>query len=153
MNSETTSNPAAHSDAHKHGGGSGPKIIIVLGIIVIAVVLLVGILPRIKQRDALAEGVKQVKSSIPEVTVVKPRWVVDPGVSLPGNIQAIKATAINARTTGFLKQLFVDIGSKVAAGQTLGIIESPDVDQQLYQAQAQTALESRNTTGKILLEP
>jgi RND family efflux transporter MFP subunit len=109
--------------------------------------LVVGILPRLKQRAALAEGVKQVKTAVLEVTVVKPKLVADPGISLPGNIQAINETAINARSTGYLRQLFVDIGSHVKAGQVLGIVQSPDVDQQVYQAEAQTA-QSRATVGQ-----
>ena len=130
------SHPAVGSVEPKHE--RGPALLLIAGVIVIIVVLIVGILPRLKQRAALADGVKAVKSTLPEVTVVKPKWVSDPGVTLPGNVQAIKATAINARTTGFLKELNVDIGSKVTAGQVLGIIESPDVDQQYVQAKAQT---------------
>jgi RND family efflux transporter MFP subunit len=122
----------------------GRMILIVAGIITLIIVLIVGILPRIKQKQALAQGVKEAKTSLPEVTVTKPTWVFDPGISLPGNIEAIKATVINARSTGYLKQLFVDIGSQVTAGEVLGVVQSPDVDQQLNQAQAQTA-QSRAT--------
>ena len=133
-----------------HSVSSDPKhelgrmILIVSGVITLIVVLIVGILPRIKQKAALAEGVKAAKTTLPEVTVTKPTWVFDPGISLPGNIEAIKATVINARSTGYLKQLFVDIGSHVTAGEVLGVFQSPDVDQQLNQAQAQTA-QSRAT--------
>ncbi len=132
--------PSAKESGHE----LGRMILICVGIIVIIVVLIVGIVPRIKQRAALAEGVKAAKTTLPEVTVTKPTWVFDPGISLPGNIEAIKATVINARSTGYLKQLFVDIGSRVTQGQVLGIVQSPDVDQQLHQAQAQTA-QSRAT--------
>ncbi len=44
---------------------------------------------------------------------------------------------IQPRSSGYLSKRFVDIGDHVAAGQVLALIESPDVDQQLYQAQAQ----------------
>jgi RND family efflux transporter MFP subunit len=119
-------------------------VLVIVGIITLVVVLIIGILPRIKQKAALAQGVKEAKTTLPEVTVTKPTWVYDPGISLPGNIEAIKATVINARSTGYLKQLFVDIGSHVTAGEVLGVVQSPDVDQQLIQAQAQTA-QSRAT--------
>src|SRR5580700_7111563 len=119
-------------------------VLIVVGVITLVVVLIVGILPRIRQKAALAQGVKEAKTTLSEVTVTKPTWVFDPGISLPGNIEAIKATVINARSTGFLKDLFVDIGSHVTAGEVLGIVQSPDVEQQLNQAAAQTA-QSRAT--------
>lgn len=139
--------PAQPSTTSKPKHERGPLILIILTVVALVVILAVGIWPRLQQRTALAEGVKQVKVTLPEVTVIRPTWVWDPGVSLPGNIQAIKSTVINARTTGYLKQLFVDIGSHVTANQLLGVIQSPDVDQQVYQAQAQTA-QSRATVGQ-----
>ncbi len=111
---------------------------VVAGIIVIGL-LVVGILPRLKRNTALAQGVKEAKSSVPEVVVAMPRMVPDAGVNLPGNIEAIKQTTINARSTGYLRRLYVDIGSHVKAGQLLAEIQAPDMDQQLNQASAQTA--------------
>ena len=56
-------------------------------------------------------------------------------MSLPGNIQAIKETTINARTTGYLRRLYVDIGSRVKAGQLLAEITAPEVEYQVGQFQ------------------
>ncbi len=55
---------------------------------------------------------------------------------LPGNLQANYEAPIFARTSGYLKRWFVDIGTAVKAGQLLGEIEAPEVDSQLRQAQA-----------------
>lgn len=55
---------------------------------------------------------------------------------LPGNIQANYEAPIYARTSGYLKRWLVDIGTPVKAGQLLGEIESPEVDSQLRQAEA-----------------
>jgi RND family efflux transporter MFP subunit len=55
---------------------------------------------------------------------------------LPANLQALQEAAIYARTTGYLSKFLVDIGDTVKAGQTLAIIDSPEVDQQLAAAQA-----------------
>jgi RND family efflux transporter MFP subunit len=55
---------------------------------------------------------------------------------LPGNIQANYEAPIYARTSGYLKRWLVDIGTPVKAGQLLAEIESPEVDQQLRQAEA-----------------
>src|SRR5579871_5189381 len=122
---------------------------IAVGIVILAVVglYILGTLPRTRRQVALAEDVRQVQTAIPEVMVVTPRLVPDGGLTLPGNIQAIRESAINARSTGYLRHLYVDIGSRVKAGQVLAEIESPDVDQQVYQALAQTA-QSRATVGQ-----
>ena len=63
---------------------------------------------------------------------------------LPGNIQANYEAPIYARTSGYLKRWLVDIGTPVKAGQLLGEIESPEVDQQLRQAQADLATAEAN---------
>ena len=55
---------------------------------------------------------------------------------LPANLQAISEAAVYARTTGYLNKWFVDIGDQVKAGQTLAIIDTPEVDQQLATARA-----------------
>ena len=57
-------------------------------------------------------------------------------VVLPGNIQAFNDSPIYARTNGYLKKWYVDIGARVKAGQLLADIETPEVDQQLDQARA-----------------
>ena len=118
-----------------------------LAILILVGLLAVGILPRLGRSATLAQTSAAARTSIPEVTVVTPQWVSEGGLSLPGNIQAIKEATINARTTGYLRRLYVDIGSRVKAGQLLAEIESPDVDQQVYQARAQTA-QSRAVVGQ-----
>lgn len=63
---------------------------------------------------------------------------------LPGNVQANYDAPIYARTNGYLKRWLVDIGAQVKAGQVLGEIESPEVDQQLRQAEADVATAQAN---------
>jgi RND family efflux transporter MFP subunit len=63
---------------------------------------------------------------------------------LPGNVQANYEAPIYARTSGYLKRWLVDIGTPVKAGQLLAEIESPEVDQQLRQAQADLATAEAN---------
>jgi RND family efflux transporter MFP subunit len=58
-------------------------------------------------------------------------------ISLPGNTQAFNDTAIYARTSGYLKSWKVDIGAHVKQDQVLAEIETPELDQQLDQAQAE----------------
>jgi RND family efflux transporter MFP subunit len=63
---------------------------------------------------------------------------------LPGNIQANYEAPIYARTSGYLRRWLVDIGAPVKAGQLLAEIESPEVDSQLRQAQADLATAQAN---------
>lgn len=63
---------------------------------------------------------------------------------LPGNLQANYAAPIYARTSGYLRHWYVDIGARVRKGQLLAEIEAPEVDQQLRQAQADLATAEAN---------
>ena len=63
---------------------------------------------------------------------------------LPGNLQANYEAPIYARTSGYLKRWLVDIGARVKAGQLLAVIDSPEVDQQLRQAEADLAMAEAN---------
>ena len=58
---------------------------------------------------------------------------------LPGSIQAVQETALYARVDGYLKQRLVNIGDRVQAGQILAEIDTPELDQQLFQVKATLA--------------
>jgi len=113
-----------------------------LFVVMLAVVLLVtaGIAPRLALSRKLDAELAGLKSHVLTVTTVKLK--PSPGateVTLPSSLQAINETTINARTSGYLRVRYADIGSKVKAGQVLAEIESPEVDQQVLQSQAQVA--------------
>src|SRR2546426_826721 len=55
---------------------------------------------------------------------------------LPGTTQAFTDAPLFARTSGYVKAWYFDIGAHVKQGQLLAEIESPEVDQQLEQARA-----------------
>jgi len=65
-------------------------------------------------------------------------------VVLPGNMQAFVATPVFARTSGYLKKWYFDIGSHVKAGDLLAEIETPEIDRQLDQARADLATAQAN---------
>src|SRR5437899_1845638 len=65
-------------------------------VVIAAGLFVIGTLPRLRQKAVLAADVKQVQTAIPTVTVVTPSLVSAGGLSLPGNIQALKDSAINA---------------------------------------------------------
>jgi len=111
-----------------------------LGGSVLAVALAAGILPRMAQRQRLAASVAVAGSTLPAVSVMTVgRAPAISTVSLPGALTAVRTAAIYARTPGYVRQRFVDIGGHVRAGQLLADIDAPDLDQQVAQAQGVVA--------------
>src|SRR6202011_1559987 len=58
-------------------------------------------------------------------------------LQLPGQTTPYTDAPIFAQTSGYLKAWYFDIGAKVKAGDVLAEIDTPEVDQELAQAQAQ----------------
>jgi membrane fusion protein (multidrug efflux system) len=116
-----------------------PKRRLVMGGVFILILLIgatiAGTVPRIATQHALARVA--AVDTIPTVNVVSvARAGAASSLTLPGTLQPVHQAAIYARATGYVKKFFVDLGSTVHAGQVLGIIETPDLDQQLAQARA-----------------
>jgi RND family efflux transporter MFP subunit len=105
-------------------------------VVLVIIGLLVGFLPRWLHRRALqvetrAEGALTVNVVSPVAS--KP----DFGTPLPAEVQAFVQASIHARASGYLKDWLVDIGETVTNGQLLAEIDTPELAQQLAQAQAQ----------------
>ena len=118
-------------------------------IVVLAVLALLalGIYRGINTRIKAAANVKQetIDMSVPTVSVVHPkRGALKDEIVLPGNIQAFTISPVYARTSGYLKKWYVDIGGRVKSGQLLAEIETPEVDKQLDQARADLATAQAN---------
>ena len=106
---------------------------VVFVIAIVAVLVLSNIIPRLKARQMLRSDT--AKLAEPAVNILHPvREALAEEVVLPGNIQAFIDAPIYARTNGYLKHWYFDIGSHVRSGQLLAEIESPEVDHQLQQA-------------------
>jgi len=117
--------------------------IAVVGLAIVAAVVISGILPRIHARADLDKETAEM--AIPTVSVVQPkRGAPAEEIVLPANVQAYIDSPIYARTNGYLKHWYVDIGAHVKAGQLLADIETPEVDQQLRQSRADLATAEAN---------
>ena len=102
-----------------------------------------GILSREHAMAALSQETREM--AVTTVAITKPsRGAASEDVSLPGTVQAYTDAAIFARTTGYLKKRYADIGSHVKAGQVLAEIDTPELDQQLMQARADLATAQAN---------
>ncbi len=117
--------------------GSAWKVVLLLGAVLVALVLAIhaGIVNRVAAETSLAKETQE--TAIQSVSVVHPQMTApSEEIALPGTIQAFTDAPIYARTNGYLKKWYVDIGSRVKAGELLADIETPEVDQQLQQAKA-----------------
>jgi RND family efflux transporter MFP subunit len=103
--------------------------------VVVGFVVYTGIHERAMAESTL--GVRTEQAAIPSVAIIQPSSGALPQeIVLPGNTEPFNATPIYARTNGYLKSWYVDIGAHVKQGQLLAEIETPEVDQQLEQARA-----------------
>jgi RND family efflux transporter MFP subunit len=95
---------------------------------------------------ALSEVTKEThEAAMPTVAVIAPeRGAPRQEITLPGTLQAFTDAPIFARTNGYLRKRYVDIGAQVRAGQVLADIDTPEVDQQLEQARADLATSEAN---------
>jgi len=106
-----------------------------IALIVVAALLVSGIWSRVRARTAL--NTETVQSALTAVSVVSPRRTTPADeIILPGNVQPYISSPIYARTNGYLKKWYFDIGAHVKQGQLLALIETPEVDQQLQQARS-----------------
>jgi RND family efflux transporter MFP subunit len=110
-------------------------LIAVIALAIVAAIVMAGLIPRWKATAALRNQTRDL--AVPSVAVMHPKLGAPQNeVILPGDIQAFEDSPIYARTNGYLKKWYVDIGARVKSGQLLAEIETPEVDQQLDQARA-----------------
>ncbi|MBS0375184.1 MAG: efflux RND transporter periplasmic adaptor subunit [Proteobacteria bacterium] len=106
-----------------------------IALVIAALVAIVGIGMRLYEGSRVARWTEA--QAVPTVALVPLRQGGVPReLVLPGTIRAFIDAPINARVSGYLKRWYVDIGAPVRAGQLLAEIETPELDQQLLQAEA-----------------
>ena len=110
-------------------------------------VVLWGLNTRSKDKDALV--MLKHEQANPSVKIIQPVLRQDTQtLTLPGTLQAFYSATVYARVNGYLKHWLVDIGAPIKAGQLLAEIETPELDQQLKQSEANldTALANEKLT-------
>ena len=113
----------------------GVLVLLAAAAAVLAVVIVLGIYSRVAAETRLQQATD--RAAIPSVDVAHPQ-LGDRAqeLVLPGNTQAFIDSPIYARTNGYLRRWYVDIGARVSKGQLLAEIETPELDQALRQARA-----------------
>jgi RND family efflux transporter MFP subunit len=131
-----------HDDAPRRGRG---RMIgwLLAPFVVFGLIGLFSFVERRTEHRVLAEQTERM--AVPYVSVIHATPISsDSALVLPGNINSYVNSPIYARTNGYLKKWYKDIGSHVQQGDLLAEIDSPEVDQQLAQARADVATAQAN---------
>jgi RND family efflux transporter MFP subunit len=116
---------------------------IIIAALLLTCALILGFLPRWRQRQVAMTDTSELQ--IPTVAVVSPAPAkAGPSLMLPAEVRPWREASVYARADGYLKDWVADIGAHVTNGQLLAVIETPDLEQQLQQAQAQLSLAEAN---------
>jgi RND family efflux transporter MFP subunit len=130
------------------------RLAIVIVVSVAVFLVAIGLFTRFSSKAALRDRAEA--AAIPTVTVAEPQAgppIED--VVLPGEVRGFLETPIYARTNGYIKSWRTDIGTRVKSGELLAVIESPEIDDQLRQADADlktaqaNAVVARSTSDRV----
>jgi len=113
------------------------KVVWALGAVALCLagVVFLGIRSRVGAESRLKSATNQAATPVVQVIYPQPGAPTQE-IVLPGSTQAFTDTPIYARTNGYLKRWYFDIGARVKKGQLLAEIETPEIDQQLEQARS-----------------
>jgi RND family efflux transporter MFP subunit len=150
----TAGQGAPHGTSHEHEGPpeqkaiSGTKALVGIAVVVLLTVVLAawGLISRRKANTVLAEHTTDLAAPAVIAVVPKQGAPVDSFV-LPGNVTAYTDSPIYARTSGYLTKWYFDIGARVKEGALLAEISTPELDQQLSQAEAELVTSEANANN------
>jgi RND family efflux transporter MFP subunit len=112
------------------------KIISAAVALVFGLLIVVGIIPRLRDARELRAESASVHGTVEVTVVTVKRSSPTSDLVLPGSIESLHESPIYARTSGYVARWTTDIGARVTAGQLLAQIQSPEIDQQSDQAKA-----------------
>jgi RND family efflux transporter MFP subunit len=138
--------------AEERGVGRGPGPLLrwfLILFIIFAVLGVYAVTQRNSEHKALAQQTEQM--AVPYVSVIQATAMdADSEMILPGTLKPEVESPIYARTNGYLKKWYKDIGSHVAKGEMLAEIDTPEIDQQLAQARADLVTTQANLSLSTL---
>ena len=135
MTASATEQPASQPGGGPRGGSGKMILLWMVPFVIFAALAIYSLAAKKNNSRVLAE--QTAVSSVPTVAVIHATPLnADSGLVLPGALQAFVESPIYARTDGYLKKWYKDIGSNVKQGELLAEIDTPEVDQQLSQARA-----------------
>jgi RND family efflux transporter MFP subunit len=112
-------------------------------LVVFGGIVVYGLLARVGKGNTVRAETAQM--AVPSVSVVSPKGTAPAQeIVLPGNVMPFISSPIYARTNGYVKNWYADIGAHVKKGKLLAVIETPEVDQQLAQSRSNLATAQAN---------
>lgn len=128
--------PSTDVGQKKRKGALWLRLFAFVGVVSLIGLAVLGIMARARITENLQKEADQVNAAR-TVSVVKPGEApAILSIDLPGQTQAYMQASVFAQTTGYLKKWNFEMGSQVKEGDVLAEIDTPQVDQQLNQAQA-----------------
>jgi len=135
--------PAKTRASSSRGSALTRTVTLLLIVIVVAIVVIWGISSRREANAQLSQETRNL--AISTVSVIHPKLgAPQQEIVIPGDMQPYTEAPIFARTNGYLKKWYVDIGANVKEGELLAEIDSPEIDRQLEQARADMATAQAN---------
>jgi RND family efflux transporter MFP subunit len=112
--------------------------------ILLVIVILLGIRARERAESKLRQNTNE--AAVEEVVIIHPKQnsPIDE-VVLPGETQPYINSPVYARASGYLVKWYHDIGSRVKKGDLLAVLDAPELDKQLAQAQADLETSKANS--------
>src|SRR5260370_183569 len=132
-----TTQPSSDGFRPRPGARRQTAVLVTVAVLAaLALLIYSGIHSRVAAESRLMKRTEE--AAIPTVAVICPKeGAPTQEIILPGNTQAFSDATLFARTSRYLKRWYFDIGAHVQKGQLLAQIQTPEVDQQLRQAQAE----------------
>ncbi|MFT3768909.1 MAG: efflux RND transporter periplasmic adaptor subunit [Minicystis sp.] len=125
-----------------------PKIL--RGLVMIGVALMafgvIGTLPRLRRREALAESQAAVRAPRRVLSAKAASGPKRVEITLPGTALPFRSTMLYAKTTGFVRSFSADLGDRVKAGQVLAEVHAPETEEELRVARARMLEAEANLT-------
>ncbi len=116
---------------------------LLIGAVAVCIIIALGIGLRLRTQSQVKHWTED--QAIPTVDVISPKPAAKvQELVLPGTLSAFIDAPIYARIDGYLKRWYVDIGTHVRAGQVLADIETPELDQQIHQVEAELVTAKAN---------
>ena len=129
------------NDSEKPRGNGRFWVVVLVLLVVFGILFVVGILPRLRHGKELTRETQQQNTATPIVTVQPAKAAPDTTtVTLPADLRSNHETFVFARVNGFVQSWNGDIGQHVRRGQVLATIATPEIDQEIAQAQANLEL-------------
>jgi RND family efflux transporter MFP subunit len=125
--------PSSPSETKIRTAAGTRWLVLAIALLATGALLASGIRSRVRAGKAL--GIETSQVAVTAVSVVSPKQATPAQeIILPGNVQPFISSPIYARTNGYLKNWYADIGAHVKQGELLAVIDAPEVDQQLAQS-------------------